>query len=283
MGQKPPRGSWFGLRILWSAVRKFDADNGFFLASGLAFNLLLSVVPGMLLLLSLTGTYLYSDAEVTEHIAQYFRDLVPSLDPKIMSNLMGIIHGRKVAGAIAVAGLVWTASMAFGSLRTSLDMVFGVEQGRGTLRGKAVDLLMILVAGSTFLASMLLTSWINVIQRYGASFSIDLGPLLTLVLKYLLPFLFTLLMSFLILTIVPDRKTPPVPALKAALFTSLLWEAAKQLFGFYVLHAGTYSLVYGSLSTIALFFLWIYYSAAIFLLGAEVAFALEQRQGRDGA
>jgi len=283
MRVEPRRVLGAGLRILWSAIRKFDADSGFFLASGLAFNLLLSVVPGMLLLLSLAGTYLYSDAEVTEHIAQYFRDLVPTLDPKIMGNLMGIIQGRRVAGAIAVAGLVWTASMAFGSLRTSLDIVFGVQKGRGTVRGKTVDLLMILVAGSTFLASMLLTSWISVIQRFGATYSVDLGLLLTLVLKYLLPFLFTLLMSFLILTIVPDRKTPAGPAIKAALFTSLLWEAAKQLFGFYVLHAGSYSLVYGSLSTIALFFLWIYYSAAIFLLGAEVAFALEQRRSRGGA
>jgi len=269
------------LRILWSAMRKFAADNGFFLAAGIAFNILLSVIPLILLLLSLLGTYLYSDAEVVEHIANYFRDLFPTMDPRIMGNLMGIIQTRTSAGMIAVAALAWTASMLFSSLRISLDYIFGVGRCRGTLRGWAVDLLMILVAGSTLTASMLLTSGIGLIQRYGAALPLDFGPFLMIVLKYVLPLLFTFLMSALIYKIVPDRKTSTIPVLKAALFTSLLWEAAKQLFGMYVMSAATYSLVYGSLGTVAVFLLWVYYSAAIFLLGAEVAYALDPQDAGD--
>jgi membrane protein len=67
-------------------------------------------------------------------------------------------------------------------------------------------------------------------------------------------------------------------ALQAALFASLLWEMAKQLFGWYVLHLGGFSILYGSLSTLAIFFLWIYYSSVILLLGGEVAFLLEGRR-----
>ena len=54
-------------------------------------------------------------------------------------------------------------------------------------------------------------------------------------------------------------------------------EVSKQLFGWYVLHLGRFSAVYGSLSTLAIFFLWFYYSSAILLLGGEVAFLLEKR------
>jgi YihY family inner membrane protein len=52
---------------------------------------------------------------------------------------------------------------------------------------------------------------------------------------------------------------------------------AKQLFGWYVLRLGRFSMVYGSLSTVAIFFFWAYYSSAILLLGGEVAFLLEKR------
>ena len=84
-------------------------------------------------------------------------------------------------------------------------------------------------------------------------------------------------MFFLIYKIVPNKKIPWKPALQAACFSSLLWEVAKQLFGWYVTHLGKFSMVYGSLSTMAVLFLWIYYSSAILILGGEIAFLLDMR------
>jgi membrane protein len=82
-------------------------------------------------------------------------------------------------------------------------------------------------------------------------------------------------MFFLIYKIVPNRKIRWKPALQAACFSSLLWEVAKQLFGWYVTHLGKFSMVYGSLSALAILFLWIYYSSAILVLGGEMAFLLD--------
>jgi len=56
----------------------------------------------------------------------------------------------------------------------------------------------------------------------------------------------------------------------------LFLEVAKQLFGWYILHPGRFSVLYGSLATLAIFLLWIYYTAAIFLFGGEIASLLEQ-------
>jgi membrane protein len=56
-----------------------------------------------------------------------------------------------------------------------------------------------------------------------------------------------------------------------------LWEIAQQLFGWYVSHVARFSMVYGSLSTLAVFFLFVYYSSAILILGGEIAFLLEER------
>ena len=59
----------FGL--LWQALRKFTDDNGFFLSSGIAFNILMNLIPFIMLLLALVGTYLYNDQDVLHHIRAY--------------------------------------------------------------------------------------------------------------------------------------------------------------------------------------------------------------------
>jgi len=267
--------SKFGL--FWSALKKFDDDHGFFLSSGITFNLLICLVPLILLLLALVGIYLYSDREVLNHIRRYFENAVPTLDPRIMRNILRIIRDRKIVGILGIGGLIWTSTWVFSSLRTALNMIFQVERDRGILRGKAIDLLMILLAGIFLLMSMILTSGITFIQSYRFGPFLSLGPSLRFILKYIIPFFFTFWMCFLIYKIIPNRKIYFKTALQAALFTSLLWEVSKQLFGWYVQHLGRFSMVYGSLSTLAIFFLWIYYSSAILLLGGEVAFLLEKR------
>jgi len=264
--------------FLLTVLKKFDDDHGFFLSSGITFNLLICLVPFILLLLGLLGTYLYSYREVLNHIQRYFENVFPSLDPRIMKNILRIIRDRKIVGILGIGGLVWTSTWVFSSLRTALNIVFQVEKGRSILRGKAIDLLMILLAGTFLFISMVFTSVITLVQGYRFSPFLDLGPIIRLILKYLVPFFFTFWMCFLVYEIIPNKKIQFRTALQAAFFTSLLWEVAKQLFGWYILHLGRFSMVYGSLSTLVIFFLWIYYSSAILLLGGEVAFLLEKRR-----
>ena len=61
--------------LLWLALKKFNRDNGFFLSSGITFNILINLIPFILLLLALVGTYLYNDQEVLDHIHAYLREM----------------------------------------------------------------------------------------------------------------------------------------------------------------------------------------------------------------
>ena len=264
------------IRFLWDVLKKFDDDHGFFLSAGITFNFLICLIPLIFLLLALVGTYLYSDQVVLRYIREYLQNVVPSIDPKIMENISRVIQDRKIVGILGIGGLIWTSTWVFSSLRTALNIVFQAKGGRSILRGKAIDLLMIFLAIISLLISMILTSAITLIQGYRFQTLIDIGPILQWLLKYLVPFFFTFWMYFLVYEIIPNKKIQFRTALQAAFFTSLLWEVAKQLFGWYVLHLGRFSMVYGSLSTLAIFFLWIYYSSAILILGGEVAFLLEQ-------
>ena len=88
-------------------------------------------------------------------------------------------------------------------------------------------------------------------------------------------------MFFFIYKIAPNRKIHFMTALQATCFTSLFWELAKQFFGWYVVNIGRFSLVYGSLSTLIIFVLWVYYSSAILILGGEIALLLEKEGNRN--
>jgi membrane protein len=264
------------LHLVWIAFRKFDDDHGFFLSSGITFNLLICLVPLLLLFLSLAGIYLYSDREVLNHIRRYFENAVPALDPRVMKNIFRIIRDRKIVGMLGIGGLIWTSTWVFSSLRIGLNIVFRVEKKRGVLRGKAIDLLMILLVIALLFTTLTFTSVITFIQKYPFGLPVELGRISRFILRYLIPFFFTYWMFFLIYEIIPNKKVPVKAALQAALFTGLFWEVAKQLFGWYVLHLGRFSMVYGSLGILAIFFFWIYYSSAILLLGGEVCYLLEQ-------
>ena len=103
-----------------------------------------------------------------------------------------------------------------------------------------------------------------------------IGPTIQWILKYLLPFFLTYCTFFLIYKIIPNKRVHFKSALQAAFFTSLLWELAKHLFTWYVVHLAEYSIFYGELSTLVIFVLWIYYSSTILVVGGEFTYFLDE-------
>lgn len=261
------------VRLILRALEKFSEDHGFFLSSAITFNLLICLIPFILLMLASVGRYLYGSREVLTYIRTYLEDVLPSSDPNIMGNILRVIRTRKIVGGLGIAGLIWTSTWVFSSIRTAFHGVFHEERERGFLHGKAIDLGMILLAGGFLLISISLNSAISYVQ--GSYYTAPLKPAIHLFLTYVASFFFSFWIFFLIYKIVPNKKIRFDTALKAASFTTILWEMARHLFGWYVIHLGRFSMVYGSLSALAVFFLWIYYSSAVLVLGGEVAFLLE--------
>ena len=118
--------------LLRPALRKFNDDNGFFLSSGIAFNILINLIPLFLLLSAFIAAYLYSDQAVLDHIRVYLKSVAPALDSKITQGLMDIIEKRRLFGILGFVGLIWFSTFVFGSLRIALNIVFRVEEESGT-------------------------------------------------------------------------------------------------------------------------------------------------------
>jgi len=280
---KRPKKILKNFGLLWQALRKFNDDNGFFLSSGIAFNILINLIPFIMLLLALVGTYLYNDQEVLNHIRAYLRNVAPTLDPKIMGSLIDLIESRKIVGIVGFVGLLWFSTWVFSSLRIALNIVFRIEKGRDMLWGIGVDLLMILMVGFFLFVSMILSSVVTFLQGYQGRIPVAIGPTIQWILKYLLPFFLSYCMFVLIYRIIPKKKVHFTVAFQAALFASLLWELAKHLFGLFIVHLAAYSILYGSLSTLVIFVLWVYYSSTILVVGGEFAYFLEEDRQRSMA
>ncbi|MBN2297804.1 MAG: YihY/virulence factor BrkB family protein, partial [Deltaproteobacteria bacterium] len=110
-----------------------------------------------------------------------------------------------------------------------------------------------------------------------------IGPTIQWILKYLLPFFLSYCMFVLIYRIITKKKVHFTVAFQAAIFASLLWELAKHLCGLFIVHLAAYSIFYGSLSTLVIFVLWVYYSSTILFVGGEFAYFLEEDRQRSTA
>ena len=89
---------------------------------------------------------------------------------------------------------------------------------------------------------------------------------------------FSTAMYYVIYRFFPNRKISRSAALAGAFLTSVLWELAKYLLRLYIAEFGLYDQIYGPLGVLMAFLMFVYYSAVVFVLGAEVVAAVEQRR-----
>ena len=94
----------------------------------------------------------------------------------------------------------------------------------------------------------------------------------------ILPFFFQMAAFLLLYLIMPNVRVSFVHALVGALVASLLIELTKRGFAHYVINFKSYEIVYGALSTLPIFLIWVYLSWVVTLVGAEVVAVLQQKK-----
>jgi len=271
----------FRLPLLFPALfKKIREDNALFLARGLAFDVLVCLIPATFLLLVLFGFLFDSPREAAQYMRTYMKSMIPFPSQEVLRSLFSVVRTKKVLGLVGILGLAWTLSRVFGSIRTVLDVIFQVRQGRGILRGKLFDLKMMLLSTLFFLATVLVTSIFSILKKISAQ------PL-AMKLQYLgaryelasifLAFFFTVCLFFCLYRYVPFRKIRNSTALFSALGAGVLWELAKHGFRFYLLKFADVNEVYGPFGLLFALVLWVYYSCIVFILGGEMGWVWEKK------
>lgn len=268
-------GRWmaFYAKNLW---HKASHDQIFFLSSGITFNVLVTIVPLLLLSISILGMLVESSGAARDQVLAFMQQVMPLASQQAESLLSSLVQDRGLLGLIGSVGLIWAATRLFGSLRTVLEVVFEIppEDRLGIVEGKIHDIRMVIIVGTLFVATISLTTGLQWVEDYGIPFlgleAYDLSRV-TALGSMLMAFSITYLMFYFVYRYVPDRWIPRTDAAIAALFSSLLFELAKQVFIAYLSNFGRLMQFYGSFTNLVVVAFWVYYSSIVFMLGGELA------------
>ena len=239
-------------------------DNIPFLAGALAFDILLTAIPFVGIVLAVVGYLVEYQLAVQQlNVHELLQRFLPESGGGgggdgqfgFIERALGDLVVRRGRITILAAPLfLWFSTRMFGGLRAALNEVFDTEENRSWPVAKLTDLAMVFVVGGLFLAN---------------AFATTSGG----VLSQLLSLVFSTLMFFVIFKFAPSRRIYWRTGLVASLFCALGFEIAKRLYALYVASFVTFDRVASDANLIGflLFLLWIYYTAYLFLLGGEVA------------
>ena len=249
-----------------------------FLASGLSFNLLTCLIPILFFLVSLAG-FVLSRRAAAEAVVNQLAQIVPVYRDELHEVLGQVVRRRGLSGLLGTLVLLLFASQLFAALRLVLNEVFGFTRWRGFVHGLLKDLILLLSMGVLFLASFVITDlfgWLKILLMVpvGMPHEWIRSVFIAVALG------FNTALFFIAYRYFPHHKVPAGAALAGALLASMLWEAAKQLFRWYILSVGVYDKIYGPLGALVALSMFAYYSGIVFVLGAEFAAALLAGQRR---
>lgn len=251
-------------------------DRVFFLASGLTFSVLLASIPFLLLVISLPTLLLGSEmGRFQDEALRWLWEIVPVTVPEVRadlgSKLQSVVDSAGSIGLVGAILFAWFSTRLFGALRTALSEVFDLDDTRGVIRGKLVDMQLVLIS------TLLLSLNIGVTAFFGISSSAWLGrigfrtELIPGGLAFATVFAAVYVMFLLIYKFVPAKPLPWRTAAVAALFASTTFELLKSAFGWYVSNFADYSTIFFAFTTVVVLVISVYYSSVLFLMGGEVA------------
>ncbi len=260
---------WKGL------LQRMNDHHVWLLSGGLTFSVFVCIFPFILIVFSILGSILQFSA-LKYHINSLLDKVIPSityttsLKTIIFSRIEEFVRVKNQAGFFGVFGLLFASSGLFGSMRTILNLIFKSKIKRPLLLDKLRDLALILLVLIFFLLSMVLLPTLEIVKEFIKKTDFIQLSGLTLFLSFITPLLIIFACFFFLYFSVPDRRIPRKIALISALCAAVLWEMAKQVFGYYVAHFTPWKEIYGTYTLFVFIAFWVYYSAFVFILGAEI-------------
>ena len=266
--------------FLRDLVRSFLRHGCASLAASLAFFSLLSLFPLVFLLLYGLSFVVSHDVIGEQVLLSFLKGFLPSMGDHVVTELHRVSALETVRWAVLLT-FVWFGALVFYELDYALNVVFESTWRRHPLVSTAIAVASLGLTGLVLILSYIATQTVNFLTAYAPRlWGLDLLALAAhdLFLTYTLPFALAFLTVTGLYRLVPRRRPNWREAMIGALTFSLLWVAAKLLFVLYGTYATVYGDLYGSLLEVILTLLWCYYSAALLLIGAEVAYRLQQQE-----
>lgn len=273
-------------RLAWRAFDRFLAHSGPDRAAAVAYYTLLSLLPLLIFLISV-GIAVFGSFDAAYRGTLFlFRGVVVHLDAASLESLRGFVERATRFQWGGILLLAWTSKRIFASLFSALEGVFG-GPGRGFFRSHLFSFAMVLVTGIALLATLALTMVVATAEGLFLRFAGPIGAyalhgLTGFFFTHIVPPFITMAFFFIVYRVVPRRVVGTAHAAAGALLATVLWEAAKAAFAYYVRNLAHYAGLYGTLEAVIVLALWLELSVSIILYCGEVV-ALLIRPADEGA
>ncbi|MBC7944518.1 MAG: YihY/virulence factor BrkB family protein [Burkholderiales bacterium] len=277
------------LKTAWSLVKESISawidDYAPSMGAALAYYTLFSIAPLLIIVIAVAGFFLGTEAAQGEILGQ-IRGLIGDEGAIAIQGLLKSASEPKqglIAGALGVLTLIIGATGAFAELQSDLDRIWrspttktesGVWQ---MLRKRMLSFGMVLAIAFLLLVSLVVSAGLAAFGAWSKALSPSLGVLLTAanigVSFAIITGLFALMYKMLPKTNIEWRDV-----WVGAAVTALLFTIGKYLIGLYLGKAGVGS-AFGAAGSLVVLIVWVYYSAQIFLLGAEFTWVYAHQHG----
>lgn len=269
------------MKLILRSLVAFYRDDGPLHAGSIAYFFLMSFAPFCLLLIAIFGYFLGDNKEFYEFFATRLMRFFPEATSEISVGLAAIVTYRKI-GILTLIVYAFFSYLLYSSLETAVHVIFQERAKRSRLVSVIMSFVMISLIAGFISVSFAATSAVEILKlAILDKMGLQIGIFTAFLIRFLIPILLVFIVVTTLYKFLPIKRTTLRSAVRGGLFTAIFLEAARHLFTFYVVKtAAQFGSIYGSLSSLVIFLLWIFYAACIFLVGAEMVEMLNASQRR---
>jgi membrane protein len=277
------------MKTLWSWLKEiataFMADGVLRHAAAIAFYTMFSLAPLLVIAVAVAGFVFGREAAVGA-IVNEFQGLLGETAGEMIETIVARAAVEPSRGVVATVIGVVTLLVAsigvFGQLKAALNAIWGVTPipGQGVwgfIRDRVLSFAVVLCIAFLLLVSLALSALISALGNW-----LGQGLSLTETLLHLVNFVISILVTTVLFgamyKLLPDVRMSWRDVALGAFVTAALFSLGKFLIGLYLGRASIVG-VYGAAGSLVMVLLWVYYSAVIFLVGAEFTQVYARRKG----
>jgi membrane protein len=267
------------LATTWDVLR--DASDNFRnngdvnQAAAIALYAILSIIPLFILTILLAGHIFGTNPEIQKELIETIRKFHPYFSGNLLNQLGHIEQKKQVLGWVGIFTLVWFSSMIFSAIETALNIIFRSRKTRGYFASKFLAVSMIPMGWTIGVVSIAVTYVATLVAKQPLPENIIYVHVF--LFRYILPYLVMVLFFSIVYKVIPTEKLSWGHAFVGSAIFSALMELAKHFFTWYVSNYTRYNVIYGSLETVVILVIWVFYMALILLFCAELLSSFRRR------
>lgn len=265
------------------SFHEMKADHVQIVSAGVAFYFFLAIFPTIIAGISIYSLVL-EPSQIENQISnlnlilpkQAFRMINDFLEPVLQQSKKEIGWGLFISIAISL----WSANKGTSALFQGVNIAYDENESRGIIKKNLISLVFTLGGVVLGFISLLIVIFFPLLVK-----NLGLNPQIEDILQW---FRWVILGVFLILTlsmvykVAPNRSSPQFGWVSwGAVIGTLFWLAGSMLFSWYVSNFGSYDDLYGSFAAVAILMLWLFLTAFIVLMGAEINSEMEHQTRYD--